>query len=130
MAVLDHYELARSGEFRFGEAPGLERRFVCVVDNPGATTFGQCVNAIGVDIGNFHPEYTWVPCTSAEVIEGYEGSRYHIEVVYRYEMNEELVENVNPLLRADKWRFETGGFFEICSLFPNRCRRPAWRTGR
>lgn len=109
MAVLDYYELARSGEFRFGEAPGLERRFVCVVDNPGATTFAQCAIAIGVDIGNFHPEFTRVPCTSAEVIEGYEGSRYHVEVVYRYEINEELVENVDPLLRADKWRFETGG---------------------
>jgi hypothetical protein len=109
MAVLHHYELPRSGEFRFGEAPGLERRFVCVVDNPGATTFGQCSFAIGVDIGSFHPEYTQVPCTSAEVIEGYEGSRYHIEVVYRYEVNEDLVENVNPLQRADKWRFETGG---------------------
>jgi hypothetical protein len=109
MAVLHHYELARSGEFRFGEAPGLERRFVCVVDNPGATTFGQCAIAIGVDIGSFHPEYTRVPCTSAEVVEGYEGSRYHVEVVYRYEVNEDLVENINPLNRADKWRFETGG---------------------
>jgi hypothetical protein len=109
MAVLAFYELARSGEFRFGESPGLERRFVCTLDNPGATTFGQCALAIGVDIGSFHPEYTAVPCTSAEVIEGYEGSRYHVEVVYRYEINDDILENINPLQRPDKWTFETQG---------------------
>jgi hypothetical protein len=109
MAVLFHYELARSGEFRFGESPGLERRFVCTVDNPDATTFAQCAIAIGVDIGSFHPEYTQVPCTSAQVIEGYEGSRYHIEVVYRYEINDDILENINPLQRPDKWTFETQG---------------------
>jgi hypothetical protein len=109
MAVLNHYELARSGEFRFGESPGLERRFVCTLDDPGTTTFGQCATAIGVDIGSFHPEYTAVPCTSAEVIEGYEGSRYHVEVVYRYEINDDILENINPLQRPDKWTFETQG---------------------
>ena len=109
MAVLNHYELARSGDFRFGESPTLERRFVCTVDNPGTTTFAQCALAIGVDIGTRHPEYTEVPCTSADVIEQYEGSRYHIEVVYRYEINEEILENVDPLLRKDSWQFETQG---------------------
>jgi hypothetical protein len=109
MAVIAFYELARSGEFRFGESPGLERRFVCTLDDPGTTTFGQCAQAIGVDIGSLHPEYTQVPCTSAEVIEGYEGSRYHIEVVYRYEINDGILENVNPLLRPDRWTFETQG---------------------
>jgi hypothetical protein len=109
MAVIAHYELARSGEFRFGESPGLERRFVCTLDDPGTTTFGQCATAIGVDIGSRHPEYTEVPCTSAQVIEGYEGSRYHIEVVYQYEINDDILENINPLLRPDKWTFETQG---------------------
>ena len=109
MAVLAHYELARTGEFRFGESPGLERRFVCTVDNPGTTTFGQCATAIGVDIGSVHPEYTKVPCTSIDINEGYEGSRYHIEVVCRYEINDDILENVNPLLRPDKWTFETMG---------------------
>jgi hypothetical protein len=79
------------------------------VDNPGTTTFAQCALAIGVDIGTRHPEYTEVPCTSADVIEQYEGSRYHIEVVYRYEINEEILENVDPLLRKDSWQFETQG---------------------
>jgi hypothetical protein len=109
MAVRNHYELARSGEFRFGESPGLERRFVCEVDNPGATTFGQCAQAIGVDIGSPHPEYTRVPCTSAQLNEGYEGSRYHIEVVYQYEINDEILENVDPLLVPDRWAFEVQG---------------------
>jgi hypothetical protein len=125
MAVLFHYELARSGEFRFGESPGLERRFVCTVDNPGATTFGQCATAIGVDIGSVHPEYTRVPCTSAQVIEGYEGSRYHIEVVYRYEINDDILENINPLLRPDKWTFETQGVaVAALSYFDGNTQRP------
>lgn len=109
MAVLNHYELARTGDFRFGESPTLERRFVCTVDNPGATTFAECAIAIGVDIGMRHPEYTEVPCTSAEVIEQYEGSRYHVEVVYQYNINDEILENVDPLLRKDAWQFETQG---------------------
>jgi len=109
MAVLAHYELARSGEFRFGESPGLERRFVCTVDDPATTTGAQIAAAIGQDIGSFHPEYTAVPCTSAEVNEQYEGSRYHIEVVLRYEINDDILENINPLQRPDKWTFETQG---------------------
>jgi hypothetical protein len=109
MAVIAHYELARSGEFRFGESPGLERRFVCTLDNPAMTTGSDIVAAIGADIGSFHPEYTQVPCTSAEVIEGYEGSRYHTEVVLRYEINDDILENINPLQRPDKWTFETQG---------------------
>lgn len=109
MAVIAHYELARSGEFKFGESPGLERRFVCTVDNPGSTTFEECAIAIGVDIGTKHPEYIVVPCTSAQVIEQYEGSRYHVEVIYRYEINDAILEDVNPLLRPDSWAFEAGG---------------------
>ena len=109
MAVLAHYELARSGEFRFGESPGLDRRFVCTVDDPGTTTMAQCAIAIGVDIGSPHPEYTAVPCTSIEINEGYEDSRYHIEYVARYEITEQNLENINPLLRPDVWKFETQG---------------------
>jgi len=109
MAVIAHYELARSGEFRFGESPGLERRFVCTLDNPGTTTFGQCATAVNADIGSYHPEYTQVPCTSVDVIEGYEGSRYHVEYVLRYEVNDDILENINPLQRPDKWTFETQG---------------------
>ena len=109
MAVIFHYELARSGEFKFGESPGLERRFVCTVDNPGTTGFAQCVIAVGVDIGSPHPEYPSVPCTSLQVNEQYEGSRYHVELIYRYEINDAILENINPLLRPDSWSFETGG---------------------
>jgi hypothetical protein len=109
MAVIQHYELARKGEFRFGEAPGLERRFVCVVDDPATTTGRQLVTAIGVDIGTRHPEYTRIPCSSLDINEQYEGSRYHIELVASYAIDEDSAENVNPLLRPDKWRFETGG---------------------
>ena len=109
MAVLAHYELARSGEFRFGESPGLDRRFVCTVDDPGTTTMAQCAIAVNVDIGRPHPEFPLVPCTSIDINEGYEDSRYHIEFTARYEITEQNLENVNPLLRPDVWKFETQG---------------------
>jgi len=108
MAVVAHYELARTGEFRFGESPGLQRRFVFTLDGQ-ETTGAQYVAANSIDIGSPHPEYTVVPCTSIEINEGYEGSRYHVEVVYRYEINDEILENINPLNRPDQWKFETQG---------------------
>lgn len=107
MAVLSHYELPRSGEFRFGESPGLERRWVLTLDGP--TSFAELALAVGVDIRSPHPEFTSVPCTNIEVNEGYEGSPYHSEFVARYEITEANLENVNPLLRPDVWRFETQG---------------------
>jgi hypothetical protein len=107
MSTQAFYELPRSGEFRFGESPGLERRFVCKV-TPG-TSFASLADAIGVDIGSAHPEYRAVPCTSVDINEGYEGSQHHVEVVYRYEINDDILENINPLLRPDKWTFETQG---------------------
>jgi hypothetical protein len=109
MAVLAHYELPRTGQFRFGESPGLERRFVCTVDDPGTTGMRDCVNAVGVDYGVPHPEFTAVPCTSLEINEAYDESRYHIELIARYEITDEILDNINPLLRPDVWKFETQG---------------------
>lgn len=109
MAVLNAYELPRSGEFRFGESPGLERRWVCTLDNPGTTTMAQLAQYLGVDIGSPHPEYAAVPCTSIDVNEGYEESRYHTEFIARYEINDAILDGINPLQRPDVWKFETQG---------------------
>lgn len=109
MGVIASRELPRKGEFRFGESPGLERRWVCTLDNPGTTTMAQLAQHLGVDIGSPHPEYATVPCTSIDINEGYEESRYHTEFVARYEINDEILANVNPLLRPDVWKFETMG---------------------
>ena len=116
MAVIAHRELPRRGEFRFGESPGLERRFVCTVDNPGTTTMSQCATAVNVDIGSAHPEYPFVPCTRLDIVEGYEESRYHIELVARYELTDEVALGVNPLFRPDVWKFETQGA-QVPALF-------------
>lgn len=116
MGVIASRELPRSGEFRFGESPGLERRWVCTLDNPGTTTMAQVVLHLGVDIGSPHPEYPSVPCTRIDINEGYEESRYHTEVVARYEINDEILNNVNPLLRPDVWKFETQGA-QVPALF-------------
>lgn len=109
MAVIAHYELARAAQFRFGESPGLDRRFVCVVDNPSTTTRTQLSQAIGVDLGTKHPTSIFIPCIAIDINEQYEGSRYHVEIVCKYAIDEELTDNINPLLRPDTWAFETGG---------------------
>lgn len=108
MAVLSFVELPRNGQFRWGESPTLDRRFVCTVDNPGTTTMSQCAIAIGVDIGSLHPEYPLVPCTSLDINEAYEDSRYHIEAVAQYQLTDEVLE-ASPLLRPHTWKFETQG---------------------
>jgi hypothetical protein len=109
MAVIAHYELPRNSDFRFGDSPVFERRFVCTVDDPGTTTLAQVAQAVQVDIGSPHPEYLGLPCVEAEINEAYDESRYHIEFIARYEFSKDLVANKNPLLRPDTWSFETQG---------------------
>jgi len=109
MAVIAHYELPRKAEFRFGESPVLERRFVCTLDNPGATTLVECALATSVDIGSPHPEYAGVPCVGATINEAYDESRYHVEFIASYEFSKDLLESVSPLARSDTWSFETQG---------------------
>ena len=109
MGVIAHYELPRKSEFRFGDSPVLERRFVCTVDNPGTTTAADCALAVGIDFGSRHPEYSRVPCISVDINEAYDDSRYHVEFVATYEVSQDLLENIDPLLRPDKWTFETQG---------------------
>jgi len=107
MAVLEAYELRRTGEFRYGDSPGLERRWVCTVDDPGTTTMRDCAIFLNVDLGYSHPEFPRVPCTSIDVNEQYDDSRYHIEFIARYELTD--LEEINPLRRPDVWSFETQG---------------------
>ena len=109
MRVLSHYELPRRNQFRFGESPVLERRFVCTVDDPSSVTAAMCAQAVGVDFASPHPEYADVPCTGIDVLEAYEGSRYHVEFVANYEVSQDILDNLNPLLRQDRWTFETQG---------------------
>ena len=109
MAVIAHYELPRKAEFRIGESPALERRFVCTLDNPGATTVAECAAAVGVDIRNRHPEYFGVPCIGLSINEAYDESRYHVEFIASYEFTDDVLENVSPIARPDTWSFETQG---------------------
>ena len=108
MAVISFREMPRTGEWRFGETPELNRRFIITVDTPGATTPLQCVQAVGVDIGTKHPQYTGVPCINISINENYDDSPYHIELVARYGASD-VGESPNPLLRPSQWKFENFG---------------------
>lgn len=118
MAVIEHYELPRVSTLRFGGLPDYTRRFVCVVDSPATTTNVQYLTAIGVNIQDAHPETSAVICREIAVNEGFEGNRYHTELVCTYEFvqsqqpqqeqPEDPNANIHPLSRPDRWKLETG----------------------
>jgi len=109
MAILSAQEMPQSGEWKFGESPLLNRRFIITLDEPGATTPAQITAYLGFDIGSPHPTYLEVPCYSIAITEGYDNSPYHVELVAVYNVPDELIDSPNPLLRRSTWKFETMG---------------------
>lgn len=109
MAVLKVNELPRQNQFRFGDARRLQRRWIVTVDDPSATTGSQYSVAIGVDLGTAHPEYSYSKCVEVDINEGYEESPYHTEIIATYGVDDDILDNPNPLLRPDQWTFETQG---------------------
>ena len=108
MTVLNISELARTASHKFGESPKFERRWVCVLDSPD-TTATDCVTATGAFHGTGHPEIAAAICTEVVVNEQYEGSRYHNEVLAKYEIPRGTETDPNPLNRPDVWSFESSG---------------------
>ena len=107
MGVLTYREIVpRSFTHRFGESPTAEIRYHATTDGPTPT---QTVLAtIGIFHGTPHPEYGYLLCTEGNLNEL---DRFHVEVVYRYEVPATGTEDSdpNPLARADVWSFSTGG---------------------
>jgi hypothetical protein len=108
MAVLSFVELARAASHKFGETPKFERRWVCTLTTPD-TPATDCVTATGATHGSSHPEMAIAVCTEVVVNEQYEGSRYHNEVLAKYEVPPGTETDSNPLSRPDVWSFESSG---------------------
>ena len=108
MAVLSYTELATVAASRkFGEAPTFQRKFVVEVDDP-TTQQTTIVNAPGVSFLQAHPEASY--CKAMNVSVGnYNGSRWHYEVTWDYELPKQANVDPNPLARADIWKWSTGG---------------------
>jgi hypothetical protein len=102
MAVVSSREvLPRTFSHKFGEPPTAECKWVLTVDEPTPTQ--QCIDAIGIYHGSQHPEYSYLSMIDASASEL---DRHHVEIVYRYGVNEL---DPNPLARPDVWSFSIGG---------------------
>lgn len=108
MAVTSVTELAAvSASRKFGEPPSFQRKWVVEVDDP-RTTQTAIVNAVPVSFLSSHPEATYSRAMNVSV-SNYNGSRWHYEVTWDYDLPAQANANVNPLARPDVWRWTTGG---------------------
>jgi len=108
MSVVSTYELATvSASRKFGEAPVFQRKWVVEVDDP-TTPQTDIVNAPGVSFLTPHPEAYYCRAMNASV-SNYNGSRWHYEVTWDYELPKQANVDPNPLARADIWKWSTGG---------------------
>lgn len=108
MSVVSVTELATvAASRRFGEPPVFQRKWVVEVDDP-RTAQTTIVNAPGVSFMTSHPEATYCKAMNATVA-NYNGSRWHYEVTWDYELPKQANVDPNPLARADIWRWTTGG---------------------
>jgi hypothetical protein len=110
MGVLQWRELPRTATHLIGESPKFERRFVATLDNPD-TNAGVIVSAIGCTHYSAHPEFAFAKCNEVELNEAYEGERYWVEVVAKYEIPAASWEDADllPWQRPDVWKFQTQG---------------------
>jgi hypothetical protein len=110
MSVHSWRELPRVNTHRLGESPQMQRRFVLTLNDPN-TNSGVMVTTVGVLHGAPHPEIAAARCYDLEVNEAYEDSRYHAELIARYEIPQAEQDEYSllPWQRADKWSFVTQG---------------------
>lgn len=108
MSVIGYTELANvSASRKFGEPPTFQRKFVVEVNDP-LTTQTEIVNSIGIAFLTPHPEASY--CRALNVSVGnYNGSRWHYEVTWDYELPKQENPDQNPLARPDIWKWTTGG---------------------
>lgn len=108
MSVHSWRELPRTAKHLIGASPEFERRFIATLNTPD-TSSATVVSAIGCGHGTSHPELSFATCYDIEYNEAYEGNRYWVEVVARYQIREQEDENLLPWLRPDIWKFQTQG---------------------
>lgn len=108
MSVLKVTERASiSATQKFGDPPKFQRRWVVEVNTP-TTTQTEMVNAVGVKFLDAHPEAYYCQAQNVSV-SNYDGSRWHYEVVWDYEITAQENVDPNPLARPDIWKWSTGG---------------------
>ena len=108
MAATSFTELATVAASRkFGEPPTFQRKFVVEVDNP-TTNQTDIANYPGVVFLQPHPEASYCKAMNVSVA-NYNGSRWHYEVTWDYELPRQANVDPNPLARADIWKWSTGG---------------------
>jgi len=108
MSVVSTSELATvSASRKFGEPPVFQRKWVVEVDDP-ATTQTDMLLAVGVQPLDSHPEANYCRAMSAS-LSNYNGSRWHYELTWDYELPKQKDVDPNPLARADIWKWSTGG---------------------
>jgi hypothetical protein len=108
MGIVGYTELATvSASRKFGDPPTFQRKWVVEVDSP-STTQTDIVNAIPVSFLTPHPEASYCRAMN-QTVSNYNGSRWHYEVTWDYELPKQANVDPNPLSRADIWRWSTGG---------------------
>jgi hypothetical protein len=108
MSVIKVTELATvSATQKFGEAPKFQRKWVVEVDNP-TTTQTEILAGAGVAFLDPHPEAAYCRAMNASV-GNYNGSRWHYEITWDYELPKQENPDKNPLARPDIWKWTTGG---------------------
>lgn len=108
MSVHSWRELGRTATHLFGASPEFERRFVATLNDPD-TSAAAVVAAIGCGHGTAHPELSEASCFELQVNEQFEGNRYWVEVIARYNIAEQQDRDLLPWLRPDIWKFQTQG---------------------
>jgi len=108
MAATSFTELATVAASRkFGEPPVFQRKFVVEVDDP-TTKQTDIANYPGVVFLQAHPEASYCKAMNVSVA-NYNGSRWHYEVTWDYELPKQANVDPSPLSRADIWKWSTGG---------------------
>lgn len=117
MAILNIFEMPRSGTHKFGEGPSFVRTFKVEVSN-ASHTFAEIVQACGVTHGSPHPEFPSAVVDELDVSEAIEqqganadGSvgRFIVNVTATYAVPQREGPPQNPLNRPDIWKFTTQG---------------------
>lgn len=108
MSVHSWRELGRVVTHQIGASPEFQRRFVATLNDPN-TSAATVVAAIGCALGTAHPELAVASCYDLAVNEQYEGNRYWVEVVAKYNIPEQDDQDLLPWQRPDIWKFQTQG---------------------
>jgi hypothetical protein len=108
MSVVNVTELATvSASRKFGEPPVFQRKWVVEVNDP-TTTLTEMLSAVPVAVLDPHPEASY--CRAMQASGGnYNGSRFHYEITWDYELPKQENPDPNPLARPDIWKWTTGG---------------------